>query len=100
VFKLIRIRTKEQIPENEDALGYSGRAFNYLVDHDTFDTDEFINAVVRDDDSDRKAALQNRLREELANAGISGQRFRPQPGSIRTKDKKQVYKTEGRNYYL
>jgi len=94
VKKWARKLTKEKMPENEDAFGYSGRAFNYLVDHDAFDTDEFINAVVRDDDPERKAILKNQLREELASAGISGQRFRPQPGSISTKDKKQVYKTE------
>lgn len=94
VKKWARTLTKEQMPENEDAISYTGRAFNYLNDHDVFDTEEFINTVVRDDDQERKTLLQNGLKEELALAGISGQRFRPQPGSLRGKDKKQVYKTE------
>jgi hypothetical protein len=82
------------MPDNEDALGYIGRAFNYLVDHDTFVTDDFVNAVVRDNNPDHKGTLTSKLKAELAEAGISGQTFRPQAGSILKKDKKQVYKTE------
>jgi hypothetical protein len=94
VKKWARKLTREQIPEDQDALDYIGRAFNYLVDHDTFVTDDFINAVVKDDNHDRKASLKSLLREDLATAGINGQTFRPQAGSIAKKEKKQVYKTE------
>lgn len=94
VKKWARELTKEQMPENEDALDYIGRAFNYLVDRDIFITDDFINTVVKDENPDRKENLKNLLREALAVAGISGQTFRPQAGSITKKDKKQIYKTE------
>jgi hypothetical protein len=94
VKKWARTLTKEEMPDNEDALGYIGRAFNYLVDHDTFVTDDFVNAVVRDNNPDHKGTLTSKLKAELAEAGISGQTFRPQAGSILKKDKKQVYKTE------
>lgn len=85
--------TAEQMPSGEDALGYVGRALNYLKDHDAFDTDEYLNAVVRDDDSQRKAELIGLLREELASTGVAGQHFKPRPDSLQSKDKKQVYQT-------
>lgn len=83
----------EEMPEGEDALGYIGRALNYLTDHTVFDTDEYLNAIIRDEDFTRKAELTISLREELANAGIAGQQFTPRPDSIQNKDKKQIYQT-------
>lgn len=85
--------TAEQMPLGEDALGYGGRSLNYLKDHDAFDTDEYLNAVVRDEDAQRKAALIALLREELASAGVAGQQFRPRPDSLPSKDTKQIYQT-------
>lgn len=85
--------TTAQMPDGEDAFGYTGRSLNYLKDHDAFDTDEYLNAVVRDADAERKDALINLLREELATAGVAGQQFRPRPDSLPGKDKKQVYQT-------
>ncbi|MDP2102685.1 MAG: nucleoid-associated protein [Methylotenera sp.] len=83
----------EQMPEGEDALGYIGRALNYLTDHDSFDTEDYLNAVIRDENVERKALLSISLREELANAGVAGQTFTPKPNSLPGKDKKQVYQT-------
>lgn len=83
----------EALPPGEDLNTFLGRALNYLSDHDTFDTDEYLNAVVRDDDADRKAVLMRSLRETLAEAGVAGQQFRPQPGSLRGKERRQVYTT-------
>ncbi len=85
--------TTAQMPDGEDAFGYTGRSLNYLKDHDAFDTDEYLNAVVRDADAERKDELINLLREELATAGVAGQLFRPRPDSLPGKDKKQVYQT-------
>jgi hypothetical protein len=83
----------EAMPAGEDLFSFTGRAFNYLNDHDQFDTDAFIDAVVRDQDVERKASLSNALKEELVQAGIAGQRFAPKPGSIPKRQSKQVYQT-------
>lgn len=83
----------EQLPPGEDLNTFAGRSLNYLNDHDVFDTDEYLNAVVRDEDVDRKAALMGSLRDALAEAGVAGQQFRPQPGSLRNNERKQVYQT-------
>lgn len=93
VKKWARKLTSEEMPEGEDALGYIGRALNYLTDHTVFDTDEYLNAIIRDEDVKRKAELTISLREDLANAGIAGQQFTPRPDSIQNKDKKQTYQT-------
>ncbi len=83
----------DAMPENEDAIGYRGRALNYLRDHDTFDTDDFIDAVVRDEDAERKAVLSTQLREALVEKGVAGQQFTPRPESLPPKERKQVYQT-------
>lgn len=83
----------EKLPPGEDLNTFLGRSLNYLNDHDTFDTDDYLNAVVRDENADRKAELIQSLRDTLAEAGVAGQQFRPQPGSLRDSERKQVYKT-------
>jgi len=66
---------------------------NYLQDHTAFDTDEYLDAVVRDEDIERKTILTNSLRERLEAGGVAGQTFIPRPDSIKGKDKKQIYET-------
>ncbi|MDB5992603.1 MAG: hypothetical protein JWQ10_4006 [Herbaspirillum sp.] len=83
----------EAMPEGEDLFSYTGRAFNYLNDHAQFDTDAFIDAVIKDQNSERKDVLVRQLKDELALAGVAGQQFVPRPGSIPKKQSKQVYQT-------
>lgn len=85
--------TQDQMPPGEDALSYTGRALNYLTDHTIFETETFIDAVVRDDDPQRKIKLASQLREELVTIGVAGQQFAPRPNSLPGKQRRQVYKT-------
>lgn len=89
-----RALNKAELPENEDAAGYIGRSINYLKDRDKFDTESFIETVVRDEDPQRKQALAKKLRDALASTGIAGQQFAPQPGSLKPSERKQQYITE------
>lgn len=93
VRKWAKALSQDSLPEGEDANTYIGRSLNYLNDHDVFDTDEFVNTVVRDADEVRKAELSASLREELAQVGVAGQQFRPTPGSLPKKARRQVYQT-------
>ena len=86
--------SKAELPENEDAASYIGRSMNYLKDRDQFETESFIDTVVRDEDPQRKQALAAKLRDALASAGIAGQQFTPQPGSLKPSERKQQYITE------
>lgn len=83
----------EDMPPGEDAFGYTGRGLRYLQDHDEFDTEQFLDAVIRDEDLERKERLIHSLREALTDVGIAGQRFTPKPDSLRDQDKKQVIQT-------
>ncbi len=94
VKKWARALSKDDLPTNEDAARYIGRSMNYLKDRDTFDSESFIDAVVRDEDPQRKQALAEKLRLALATAGIAGQQFTPQPGSLTSRERKQQYVTE------
>lgn len=93
VRKWARDIPQDQLPSGEDVNTYRGRALNYLNDHDTFDTDTFLDAVVRDENADRKAAHVRTLRDALAEAGVAGQSFRPRPDSLPKQQRKQIYET-------
>ena len=82
------------LPPEENPNTYKSRAVNYLTDHDAFDTDEFINAVVRDSNTERKKRLSKSLRSVLDEVGVSGQTFEPSPGSLKPKEKSVSYKTK------
>jgi hypothetical protein len=83
----------EQFPPGEDPNTFAGRSLNFLNDHDTFDTEAYLNAVIRDEDESRKSGLIRSLREELIEVGVAGQQFRPQPNSLPKAARKQIYQT-------
>lgn len=93
VRKWARQLPTDAMPEGEDAHGYSGRSLNYLRDHTAFDTDAFVNAVIRDEDQDRKQTLQTQLLAALVGSGVSGQQFVPKPNSLSSSEMKQKYET-------
>lgn len=73
---------------------YKDRAIAYLEMHDHFDTENFIDAVVKDDDEERKGRLMESLHEELSVTGVAGQRFPPKPASILDADKRNKIVTD------
>ena len=85
---------QDELPEGEDAATYTQRALNFLCDNDVFDTESFINTIVKDETNPaRKIAFSNALKEKLNEKGIAGQSFIPQPSSIKPKDRKHTYVT-------
>lgn len=93
VKKWARQLTVEDMPAGEDAYSYVGRSLAYLEGHDTFDTDNFIDTVVRDENRENKARLMDSLRAVLVESGVSGQSFVPRPGSLPSRFRKQIYVT-------
>jgi len=85
---------QQELPESELPRHYKDRAIAYLEMNDHFDTDSFINTVVKDDDEERKARLMESLREELSVTGVAGQRFSPKPASIPDADKRNKIVTD------
>ncbi|MFQ2122404.1 nucleoid-associated protein [Aeromonas hydrophila] len=84
----------EFLADGEDANTLAGRSLNYLNDNVEFDTDRFIENVIRDDDPARRQRAASSLRNTLVEAGIAGQSFAIKPRAITFKDRKQVYLTE------
>lgn len=93
VRKWARSIPKDDFPEGEDAASFSGRSYNFLCDNDVFDTESYINTVVRSSNPEKKERLISTLKQHLEEAGVAGQRFSPQPNSIPGKDKKEKYLT-------
>lgn len=82
------------LPEGEDSTTFIHRSFSYLDSTDEFDTDKYINAVVRHDKPEIKKMLCDELHDRLAKSGIAGATFKPTPGSLSRKDRKTTYETE------
>jgi hypothetical protein len=93
VRKWARTLSIDQMPEGEDSNTFTGRAFNYLKDHDQFDTSAFLDVVVRDTNKQRKQVLTDSLSEALAESGVRGQVFQPRPESLPKKERTTTYKT-------
>ena len=81
-----------ELPESGRA--YRTRAINYMDSADSFDTDTFVDLVVKDEDPERKASLVSSLREQLVERGVAGQQFAPHPNSIDDRDRRNKIKTE------
>lgn len=73
----------EDLPDNEERSNYKARAINYLSAVDTFNGRDFVDFVVKDEQSpERKERAKNALYEHLAEKGIAGQEFSPKRDSI------------------
>jgi len=81
------------IPEDEEASNYKTRAISYMETHAQFDTDAFLDMVVRDEVPFRKQQMEQSLHDALAIAGIAGQQFSSRPGSIASSVRKNKRRT-------
>ncbi len=77
---------QEDLPEGEDSASFSGRAFDYLKNNINFDSDSFIETVVRDENKDRRDKLKDQLKAKLTETGVYGQTFVPKPESLKRKE--------------
>ena len=82
-----------RLPEGEDATTFIGRSLSYLESTEEFETEQFINSVVRHSDVDLKKQLHDELYDKLASEGIAGATFKPVPSEIGRKYKKTTYET-------
>jgi hypothetical protein len=81
---------KENIDPDQEASNYKKRAIDYLISHPIFDSDEFIDCVIFDDDLKRKAVLVESFKNYLVEIGIYGQTFNPSRSVIDKRTKKNV----------
>lgn len=89
-----RALSEENRPPDEVWHRYRERATQYMFDHAEFDTDEFINTVVRDEDRERRERTKQSLKEALAEKGLSGQSFKTRPNSLSVAQRKTKLTTD------
>lgn len=77
-----RSLSSDDMPEGEVPAEYRGRAVQFMLDHAEFDSDAFIDMVVRDQDHERRERIKTALREQLRESGIEGQVFQTRPQSV------------------
>ena len=73
-------------PEQEPSV-YKNRAISYLLSSPLFDSNDYIKAVIHDNDDDRKKILIDSLNDYISEKGLAGQTFPPNKGSIDKKSK-------------
>ncbi|WP_145603099.1 nucleoid-associated protein [Yersinia intermedia] len=88
-----RLIPKESLPEGEDANTIIGRSISYFESCETFDTDRFLESVIRHNDKKVRKVLTDELHEKLVGIGVAGQQFKPTPSSISRRDKTVIYET-------
>lgn len=87
------MQNKVYIDPKQEVSLYKNRAKGYLLNHDRFDTTEFIEAVIQDPDTNRREALKNSFHTFLQNEGIAGQTFTPKSNAIPSSVTKNIRKT-------
>lgn len=80
----------ELIDPEQDVSSYKKRAINYLSSHAVFDSDEYIDSVIFDEDLDRRARQIESFKNYLIEIGIYGQTFTPSKSAIDRRAKKNV----------
>jgi len=88
------IANKTELDPTEDVSGYKDRAIGYLLSTPTFKTQDFIEAVVVDEDEMRMEKLALSLKNFCDERGISGQSFRPNKNSLTKNVRKNIRETE------
>lgn len=77
----------------QEPSAYKSRAIAYLNSADKFNSEEFIETVVYDVDPVRRGALQDSLKALMDELGLTGQEFRPNPGSLKKAQTKNIRET-------
>lgn len=68
-------------PKQEPSL-YKNRSLTYLSTTSLFDSDEYVNAVVLDEDVKRRKKLKDSFNSYITEKGLAGQVFPPNKGSL------------------
>lgn len=72
---------------SENLSSYKARASQYCLTHNFFDTNDFINTVIYDDQQVRKERCSAALRVVMEGLGIAGQEFKPDNKALSEVDK-------------
>lgn len=86
-------KNKSNLDEKQEVSYYKNRCKNYLLNHDQFDTNQFIEAVIQDEDSTRRETLKESLRAQMVESGLVDQEFVIKKNAIDKTISKNIRKT-------
>ena len=78
---------------NQEPSTYKNRARDYLVNSETFNTKDYIDYVIIDEDNERREKLKISLKNYLVVKGLDGQTFNIKKGAITKKETKNIRQT-------
>lgn len=84
------VENQEDLPEAQEASDYKSRAKAYLLGNETFDSDDFINSVILDEDTERRERHRGSLRQMMEDDGLYGQHFTLVHSALTRKSTKNV----------
>ncbi len=86
-------QNKELLNNKDVASNYRQRAINYLTSHTVFDSDQFINTVIYDEDLERKNRAMTSFKKFLDELGIYGQIYKISQKALTKNTVKHTTKT-------
>nr|WP_297165489.1 nucleoid-associated protein [uncultured Dysgonomonas sp.] len=86
-------QNKELLNNTDVASNYRQRAINYLTSHTVFDSDQFINTVIYDEDLERKNRAMTSFKKFLDELGIYGQIYKISQKALTKNTVKHTTKT-------
>ncbi|MFA7082569.1 MAG: nucleoid-associated protein [Bacteroidales bacterium] len=81
------------IDPNQEPSIYKNRATDFLLNNEVFNTEDYINHVIIDEDNERRELLKTSLRTHLVDKGLSGQTFKIKKEAITKKETKNIRQT-------
>ncbi|GAA3993095.1 nucleoid-associated protein [Mucilaginibacter dorajii] len=87
------ISNREDLDPDQDVSSYRARAIGYMMGAAMYKTDDFIDAVVMDENEERRERLRQSLKEYFDEVGMSGQSFVPNKTSLKTAERKNIRET-------
>jgi len=78
---------------NENPSDYKIRAVNYLSSHSLFDSNDYIDYVIFDEDLERREIAKSSFKEYMEIKGLYGQSFKPSQKAISAAKRRNTGKT-------
>lgn len=85
---------QDDLPEHQEASDYKSRAKTYLLGNGIFNSDDFINSVILDENAERRERHRGSLRQMMEENGLYGQSFTPSRSALDRKATKNVRLTQ------
>jgi hypothetical protein len=77
----------------QEPSAYKGRCIEYLRNHTQVKFTDLVNMVTYDENGKRKEKLKISLKAHLQQVGLYGQTFKPNTGSLKEAERKNILKT-------